>query len=177
MQKPLTEQQALMKLSALCSRAEHCSGEMADKMTRWGLSADVQERILKRLTEEKFIDDERYCRFFVRDKLRYNGWGRRKIEQALWSKHIDKGVYEPVLDEVPAEDYAAILLPLLRQKSKTVNGRNAYERKAKLIRFAMGRGYTLDVINNCLEQLALSDDYDYGVDGLPIDTIDAHYSD
>lgn len=177
MQKPLTEQQALMKLSALCSQAEHCSGEMTDKMTRWGIDADAQERILKRLREEKFVDDERYCRFFVRDKLRYNGWGRRKIEQALWAKHIDKEIYGSVLDAVPADDYTAILLPLLRQKSKTVSGQNAYERKAKLVRFAMGRGFTFDVINSCMEQLGLSDGDTYDVEDLSNDTIDAHYSD
>ena len=27
------------------------------------------------LTEKKFIDDERFARFFINDKIKYNKWG------------------------------------------------------------------------------------------------------
>ena len=33
--KPMTEQQALLKLTTLCTQAEHCSQEMLDKMKKW----------------------------------------------------------------------------------------------------------------------------------------------
>ena len=33
--KPMTEQQALLKLTTLCTQAEHCSQEMIDKMKKW----------------------------------------------------------------------------------------------------------------------------------------------
>lgn len=46
--KPITEQEALRKLSALCARAEHSSGEMLEKMRRWQLSEDARERVLDR---------------------------------------------------------------------------------------------------------------------------------
>ncbi len=35
--KPMTEQQALLKLTTLCTQAEHCSQEMLDKMKKWEL--------------------------------------------------------------------------------------------------------------------------------------------
>ena len=84
--KPITEQEALQKLSALCARAEHSSGEMLEKMRRWQLSEDAHERVLDRLIDEKFVDDERFARLFVREKIRFDRWGRRKIEQALYQK-------------------------------------------------------------------------------------------
>ena len=62
--KEISEQDALYKLSAMCSTAEHCSYEMKEKMRKWELSEDVQKRIMERLTTEKYIDDSRYCRFF-----------------------------------------------------------------------------------------------------------------
>lgn len=73
--KQVTEQEALLKLSALCSQAEHSSGEMMDKMRRWALPADAMERVLNRLIDEKFVDDERFATFFVRDKIRFDRWG------------------------------------------------------------------------------------------------------
>ena len=36
--KPMTEEQALLKLTTLCTKAEHCSQEMLDKMKKWELA-------------------------------------------------------------------------------------------------------------------------------------------
>ena len=87
---------------------------------------------------------------FVRDKLKFNKWGRRKIEQALWAKRIDESVYRPFLDEVSIEEYSEILMPMLKAKRKSVKAASDYERDMKLIKYAMGRGFTMDVIKQCL---------------------------
>ena len=98
--KEMTEQGAYLQLSALCARAEHCQYEMLEKMRRWELPDEAQARVMQRLVNERFVDDERYVRAFVKDKIEYNKWGRRKVEQALWTKHIDKDIQARVLDEV-----------------------------------------------------------------------------
>ncbi len=147
----MTEQQVLYKLTAMCSQAEHCSQEMLDKMKKWDIPEDVQARVMQYLTQEKFIDDERYCRFFVKDKIKYNKWGRRKVEQALFMKHIPSSISGPILDEIPAEDYLEVLRPLLKSKRKTVKAATEYERNMKLIKFALGRGFSMDIIKDCID--------------------------
>lgn len=154
--KQTTEQDALLRLTSLCSTAEHCSHEMLEKMRRWEMPEDAQARIMEYLVREKYIDDERYARFFAKDKIRYNKWGRRKVEQAMWQKHIDTDIQRRVLDDVDEEEYLAILRPLLKSKRKTVKASSDYEMNMKLIRFAMGRGFTMEVIRQCLD----NDDYD-----------------
>ncbi|KGI61293.1 regulatory protein RecX [Prevotella sp. S7 MS 2] len=149
--KEMTEQQALFKLSALCSQAEHCSGEMLDKMCRWGIDEAAQTRIMAHLIEEKYVDDARYTHAFARDKIRYNGWGRRKVEQALYAKHVERAVYMPVLDEIDDQEYLNVLRPLLRNKQKSIKAASDYERNMKLIKFAMGRGFDYSLIRQCLE--------------------------
>ena len=149
--KNVTEQEALLKLSALCSQAEHSSGEMFDKMRRWGMPQDVAERVVDRLVDERFVDDERYARFFARDKIRFDRWGRRKIEQALYKKGVDSDISQRVLDAVPADDYVEILRPLLAAKRRTLKADSDYELNCKLIRFAMGRGFDMDVIRKCVD--------------------------
>lgn len=149
--KEKTEQDAYLQLAALCAQAEHCQQEMRDKLKRWGVSADAQDRIVARLVEERFIDDERYARAFVKDKIRYNKWGRRKVQQGLWQKHIDADIQERVLDDVDDSEYLAVLRPLLKQKVKSVKAGNDYERTQKLVRFALSRGFTFDLIRQCLD--------------------------
>ena len=147
----MTEQQIYQKLSAACASAEHCSYEMTEKMSRWQVPDDVQARVMERLVSERFVDDERYCRFFVRDKIRYNKWGRRKVEQALYMKRIPGDIAARVLDEVDPDVYADILRPLLAAKRKTTKAASDYELNGKLTRFALGRGFTPDVIRRCLD--------------------------
>lgn len=148
--RPVTEREALLKLTALCSRAEHCTGEMLEKLRRWEVDEEVQARIIAYLTEHKYVDDERFCTFFIRDKIKYNRWGRRKVEQALYAKRIPKDVYAPLLNEIEAEEYAEILRPLIENKRKTTKAKNAYELKMKLIKFALGRGFDMNVIQQCI---------------------------
>ena len=102
------------------------------------------------LTRERYVDDERYCRFFVRDKIRFNKWGRRKVEQALYQKHIPTDISRPILDEVPDDEYLAVLKPLLKSKARTVKAKSEYEKNMKLIKYAMSRGFTFDIIKQCL---------------------------
>lgn len=147
----ITEDQAFQKLSALCARAEHCSHEMAEKMRKWDMADDAVARVMERLTKERYVDDERYCRFFVRDKIRYNKWGRRKVEQVLYMKRIPGDIAARVLDEVDPDVYADILRPLLAAKRKTTKAASDYELNGKLTRFALGRGFTPDVIRRCLD--------------------------
>lgn len=157
--KKITEQEALLRLSALCATTEHCQYEMQEKMQKWGLSSQEEAKIIQRLIQDKYIDDERFTRAFVKDKIKYNKWGRRKIEQALWLKHIDKSIQQQVLDEIDPNLYLEILKDLLKSKEKTITAESAYEKKKKLIRFALGRGFTIDLILQCIE----------GVDDIDID--------
>ena len=146
----MTEQEAYLQLAALCAQAEHCEQEMRDKMRRWELDETVENRVIDRLTEERYIDNERYARAFVKDKIRYNKWGRRKVQQALWTKHIDKDIQQRVLDEIDEKEYLDVLRPLLKQKRKSLKAGNDYELNQKLVRFALSRGFTFDIIRQCL---------------------------
>ena len=159
MKKEMTEQEAYLQLATLCAQAEHCEQEMRDKMKRWEIDETVQNRIIDRLVKERYIDNERYARAFVKDKIRYNKWGRRKVQQALWMKRIDNDIQQRVLDEIDDKEYLDVLRPLLKQKRKSTKAANDYELNQKLVRFALGRGFTFDIIRQCLE---VDEEMDYG---------------
>ena len=148
--QPLSREKALAKLAALCARAEYCTGDMEDKMRRWGLSGDDIKENISYLVANKYVDNARYCQAFVNDKIAYNHWGRRKIEQALWMKRVPESVSAPILDAVPEEDYINVLKPLIASKSATVKAESDYERQMKLMKFALGRGSSRDEIKQCL---------------------------
>lgn len=158
----MTEKEALNKLAALCSQAEHCPYELTEKMRKWELTEEEQARVMAWLTKERFVDERRFVRCFAMDKIRYNKWGRRKVEQALWAKRIDRSVMQEVLNEIDSHEYLNVLRPLLKSKAKGIKAANDYERRTKLTRFAMGRGFSLSEIRQCIDTPDdITDDEDF----------------
>jgi regulatory protein len=155
-----TENEAYLALAALCAQAEHCQYEMLEKMRRWELPEEAQARVMAKLVKERYVDDERYAQAFVKDKIRYNKWGRRKVQQALWKKRIDADIQQRVLDGIDEKEYVDILRPLLKQKRKATKAENDYELNRKLVRFALSRGFDFSIIRQCMdvEEEDFSDD-------------------
>jgi len=141
-----TEEEAYLKLSALCAVSEQCCHDMMQKMRRWELAEELAERVVARLVKERFIDEERYARAFVRDKFRYNHWGRVRIEQELKRKKIAQRHIDEALEEIDEKDNLKALREMIQKKRPSVKGKNEYEIKGKLIRFALGRGFQMDDI-------------------------------
>lgn len=147
----MSEKDALLRLSALCAQGEHCQWEMTEKLRKWEIDEEAQARIMERLVKDRYVDDERFARAFVLDKIRYNKWGRRKVEQALYQKHIADDIRRRTLDDVSDEEYLKVLQPLLKQKRRSTKAASDYEMNQKLIRFALGRGFTFDIIRQCMD--------------------------
>ena len=151
----MTYEIALQRLTALCASAEHCEYEMTEKMRKWEVDESDRQRIVEYLRDAKFVDDERYARAFVKDKIKYNKWGRRKVEQALWAKHIADDIRQRVLDEVDDSEYKSVLADLLKSKRRSIKAATDYELNMKLIKFALSRGFDYSIVRQCID----SDDY------------------
>lgn len=154
----ITETEALSRVAAYCSTSEHCRAEIVEKLQRWGMAYDAMDRILDRMEQEKYIDEERFCRAFIRDKYRFAKWGKVKIGQALQLKKISSMTFRPLLNEIDEEEYLSILRDLLVSKRKSVRAENDYELNGKLIRFALSRGFEMKDIRCCID---VSDENEY----------------
>lgn len=148
--KKYTKDEALFKLTALCASGEYCEQDMLEKLQRWGMPETEQAQIMQYLVVNKYVDNERFCKAFIRSKLTFNKWGRRKIEQALYAKRIGKEVSDRFFAEIDDEEFLVILRPLLESKRKTIKAKSDYEMNVKLIRFALQRGFEMGLIQECL---------------------------
>ena len=162
--KQKTPEQALFQLTALCSQGEHCLDEMQTKLQRWGIVGNEQQRILDYLVDEGYVSHERFCRAFIHDKMEYNGWGRRRIEMALWQKRIPRNVSDPVFAEIDTSRWVERLRPLLASRRRTMKADSEYEMNRKLTRFALSRGFSFEEIRLCSVECDESEYDDYDTD-------------
>jgi regulatory protein len=158
----MTEKQALSKISAYCSKTEHCEYDVRKKLLDWKLDDAEIHRIIAFLRSENFLNEERYALSFIRDKMRFNKWGQHKISFELKKKHISEDFIQSVFNELSVENgFEESLMSLLQSKLRTVKAANDYERRMKLFRFAAGRGFQSDAIMQCLDKLNLNMDDEY----------------
>lgn len=152
---------AFDKAAFLCSRSEHCTSEIQDKLRQWGLSQGDMEAVTEKLHADKYIDDERFARAYVKDKSRFNKWGRQKISFMLRNKKIASEIIRLACEEIEDESYANQLQKLLTDKAKTIKSGSKFERRNKLMRFAIGRGFEPAQISAVLKEMDLPDDEDF----------------
>lgn len=144
--RPVTPESALIKLETLCARSEHCTGELLQKLRNWGITPADSDRILKSLRDNRFVDDRRFARAFVRDRLEYSGYGRRRISMALAQKRVAPDIIKEAMAEgIDDETYASRLQQLLHAKASRMDEVQSWESRNKLYRWAIGRGFESDV--------------------------------
>lgn len=137
---------ALFRLTALCAGSEQCEQKMREKLQKWEIPAADTEKIINYLYDEKYLDENRFANAYARDKMRYNQWGRQKIDQGLRLLRIGGEARREALANLPEEEYRAVLRGVLASKARSIKADSDYERNGKLIRFALGRGFEMDLI-------------------------------
>jgi len=140
----LNYEQALHRLASYCSRAERCIFDVRRKMDEWEIPIEQQNKIIQKLQKEKFLDEERYCKAFVNDKTKYSRWGIYKIKFELKRKQIPEELIREALKNIDTEENREQLRLLIEQKMKSVKGKNEWEIRQKLMRFAASRGFSQD---------------------------------
>jgi len=138
----LNYEQALSYLAAYCSTGERCIFDVRRKMEKWKIPSVQQIEIIQKLQKENFLDEERYCKAFVNDKSQYNRWGNYKIRYELRKRQIPESLIRDSMETVNSEENLERLRQLIEQKKKSVKGKNEWEIWQKLIRFAVGRGFS-----------------------------------
>ncbi|MBO5943108.1 MAG: RecX family transcriptional regulator [Bacteroidales bacterium] len=142
----------LNRLRGLCSRREYCVADVLKKATD-GLEGDraAAQEVVDVLVKEKYVDDLRYASAFARDKSAIQGWGEVKIRYMLSAKGVSRDVIDKALEEIDQDKADSRLEKLLQNKLKSL--KDDPQCRFKLLRFALGRGYSYDEVNSLINTL------------------------
>ena len=137
----------------LCSLGEYSTGEALERLRGWGITGQVAFNIVQRLVNERFIDDERFARAYVRSKIVHSRWGLIKIRQSLYQKGVERDLIDLAVDEeVDLDVYHSNLADALRSKARSMPRELDADCRSKLLRFAVGRGYEPGLVMDMLPE-------------------------
>lgn len=134
----------------MCSRREYASKDILDRLASWGCTKEEARKITAALAEQKFIDDARYLQSYIKDKLHFNKWGKIKISCMLRSMGFDENDIQNALSGIDDREYEDILSAELLKKHKAAGLKTGFDTKAKLFRYAAGKGFETEIINKLL---------------------------
>ena len=146
-------EQALAALMRLAARSEKSSGDALRLMQNWGVDPSARQGVLQRLIDDKFIDDRRYAEAFVRDKMRFSGWGVFKLRAALRNKGLSTDIVEDVLRMLDSNNMTDRLRERLERKMRTTKYTTRYDLKTKLMRYGASLGYDFESVSDVVDTL------------------------
>ena len=149
-----TLDEALAKARRYCAFQERCHSEMRSKLIEWGVYGDKLEEVMAGLISENFLNEERFACTFARGKFRMKSWGRNRIVQELRARRVSDYCIRKGLQEIAEEDYLAELEKLLRKKWEELSSEpDGFQRRSKLMRFALQRGFEQELISGALARM------------------------
>ena len=148
----MTTNDSLARAARLCSGSEHCTFQVWEKLLSWGVSEDEANDIIARLIKEKYIDNFRFSRAYCHDKFCYSHWGRVKIRQMLRHLRLSDEEIAEGMTAIPEEDYLQALSEALCAKDRTLRDEDPYQRKGKLVRHLLSRGFETELIYDAVNE-------------------------
>lgn len=136
---------------SLLSRRDHSVKELMLKLKQKGFEEGSEEAIEK-LIKGGYVSDERFARLYVRELRTLKKYGKKRIEQELYRKGIDRDTVREVLEETDFDE--SELVTLIERKY----GRYLDTEKgvAKAVNGLLRMGYSYGEIRDALRTISES---------------------
>ena len=117
---------------------------------------DGAEEAIEKLKNGGYVSDERFARLYVRELQTLKRYGKRRIEQELYRKGVDRDTIREVLDETDFDE--SELVSLIERKY----GRYLSDEKGiqKTINGLLRMGYSYGEIRDALKQISENTELD-----------------
>ena len=145
--------EAKHKLEVYCAYQERCMQEIEKKLADWGFYGEQSDNLIADLISNNYLNEERFASAYVSGKIRIKKWGRVKIKLNLKQKRISDYSLNKALKEIEEGEYLENLNYLTKKKFEQVKGKNKWDKRAKLQRYLLSKGYENQLVYEVLNTL------------------------
>lgn len=137
---------------ALRPRSSHEVNEYL--VYRKGFTREEAEYTIRRLTNEKYINDQDFAEMWVRNRMLLSPKSERVLRLELVKKGIDKQIIDNVLVSLTEQDMLDSIIDVINKKLRQQKFRD----KQKLTESLSRQGYNYGLIKKAFEELTLFQD-------------------
>lgn len=133
------------------TRRPRSEKELRDTLVKKKASEEIIQRVLQRLREQKFINDEEFAAWWVEQRTRFRPKSDRVIKWELRQKGIPDDLIERVFEKrSEKEGDSEKAKDLLERRLKRVQNLSKEEQYQKLAGFLARRGFDWETIKKAL---------------------------
>ena len=147
----------LEKLMAFCAYQDRCKQDVVKKLNKLEVPTQHQQGYIAQLVEEKFIDESRFTRAFIKGKLNQNKWGKRKIKYALQQKKIPDYLIVEGFEQIEEDSYFLLAVKVAKKKQRSLKETDTWKRKQKIQAYLAQKGFEFDVIKRAVSEVESND--------------------
>ena len=105
-----------------------------ERRERIGMAPELSQRIINKLIEKKYLNDENFARYWVENRNLKKGISERTLKQELLKKGVSQKIVNTVIENSERNDEEEL-------KKVIAKRRHRYESDDKFIKYLMSKGY------------------------------------
>lgn len=141
-----------IKLISIRLRSER---EIDDYLVKNQISYEYKNKIISELKDKGLIDDEKFTKAFIMDKLNFSNNGPSKIKKELLEHNINESIINEELRNIDSSIYLEKIKKIIDKKIKVNKKYSIYMLKQKIMNDLILLGFYRDDINMCLNNITV----------------------
>lgn len=124
--------------------------EVKDFFRRKEIDVSLHQNILERLTKLELLDDQKFAKWWVEQRLEFKHKSKKDITFELRQKGIDTNIIKNVLNDSEIDELK-IAKELIAKKEYKWKRYEENERKQKISQYLAGKGFSWDIISQVID--------------------------
>ncbi len=151
----ICKRRAYNKAVDLLSRRDHSKKELTDKLVAKG-HGEYACYAAEKLERYGYLDDRRFASLFANELIRLKSYGKRRVEQELYRKGIDREIISDVLSECdfPTENLTVLIERKYLKYLSDEKGIN------KTVNALLRLGYSYSQIKDAIKELINREEFE-----------------
>ncbi|OGL30490.1 hypothetical protein A3F37_01290 [Candidatus Saccharibacteria bacterium RIFCSPHIGHO2_12_FULL_41_12] len=129
----------------MISRRPRSIWEMKQYLKQKDYSEDVIEEVLNKLSNRKYIDDQKFAEAWVRDRRLLKKTSKRRLQQELRAKRVSDEIIQKVLLDDETDEHEVLKQLIEKKRSQT-----RYQDDQKLIQYLIRQGFNYSDIKGLI---------------------------
>lgn len=114
-----------------------------DGQQRPGVSQEIAERVLARLKGKRYIDDEKFARYWIDNRNLSKGASRRKLIAELRAKGVEQSIIDHQMSQTVRDEQDELHKVINKKRSR-------YPDEQKLTTYLLRQGFSYDDVRRAL---------------------------
>ena len=120
--------------------------EIKDYLTKKENNSEIIDKVCDKLLKNNYLDDERFTKAFIKDKLNFTTMGDYKIKKELEKLGVDTVIIENNISQISSSVLEERMTKIIDKDIRTNKKYSGINLKNKIYNHLLSSGYSVDLV-------------------------------